>query len=111
MSARSTWGPRQVAPLVLLAALLAPNDLAGRPTEAAPATPLAQATAQPGPGRTAAPATAQPPATVQRAAGRAGRSPTLLGDINDDGIVDIRDYGVWRTNFGQTDCANAADLN
>ena len=25
----------------------------------------------------------------------------LLGDYNDDGIVDARDYVVWRKNFGQ----------
>jgi hypothetical protein len=34
-----------------------------------------------------------------------------IGDINQDGIVDIRDYGVWRTNFGQTNCGNPADLD
>jgi len=33
------------------------------------------------------------------------------GDINADGIVDTRDYGVWRQNFGQTNCGNAADLD
>jgi MYXO-CTERM domain-containing protein len=25
--------------------------------------------------------------------------------------VDIRDYGLWRANFGQTNCGNPADLN
>jgi hypothetical protein len=35
----------------------------------------------------------------------------LVGDINNDGIVDIRDYGIWRQNFGQTNCGNPADLN
>src|SRR5439155_15155205 len=35
----------------------------------------------------------------------------ILGDINCDGIVDIRDYGVWRTNFGHTNCGNPADLD
>src|SRR5207253_8216740 len=67
-------------------------DAAGPPTEAAPTTP-------------------QPQATVQRGAVRAGQSSTVLGDINNDGIVDIRDYGVWRQNFGQTNCGNPADLN
>src|SRR5262249_37279529 len=43
--------------------------------------------------------------------GRAGQSPTLLGDMNNDGIVDIRDYGVWRQNFGQVGCGNVADLD
>jgi CSLREA domain-containing protein len=35
----------------------------------------------------------------------------ILGDINCDGIVDIRDYGIWRQNFGQIGCGNPADLN
>jgi FG-GAP-like repeat len=35
----------------------------------------------------------------------------ILGDINCDGIVDIRDYGIWRQNFGATDCGNRADLD
>jgi autotransporter-associated beta strand protein len=35
----------------------------------------------------------------------------ILGDINCDGIVDIRDYGIWRANFGQTNCGNPADLD
>jgi hypothetical protein len=33
------------------------------------------------------------------------------GDINGDGIVDVRDYGIWRQNFGQTNCGNPADLD
>src|SRR5205823_4460329 len=56
-------------------------------------------------------ATPQAQATVQRGAGRAGLSPTMLGDINNDGIVDIRDYGIWRQQFGATDCGNPADLS
>ena len=35
----------------------------------------------------------------------------IIGDINGDGIVDIRDYGIWRQNFGFTDCGDPADLN
>jgi hypothetical protein len=38
-------------------------------------------------------------------------TPCILGDINCDGIVDIRDYGIWRQNFGQTNRGNRADLN
>src|SRR4051794_36557680 len=34
-----------------------------------------------------------------------------LGDINNDGLVDILDYGIWRQHFGATGCGNAADLN
>src|SRR4030088_13225 len=69
--------------------------------------------ATPHPGRAggAPPPPPQAPATVPRGAGRAVTSPTLLGDINNDGIVDIRDYGIWRQNFGQTNCGNPADLN
>jgi hypothetical protein len=92
MSAGSPWGPRLVALLILLAVLLAPSGPSARPSEAAPAT-------------------LQPQATVQRGAERAGLSPTVLGDINNDGIVDTRDYGVWRQNFGQTNCGNPADLD
>src|SRR6478736_3291816 len=81
-----------LALLVLLLGLVAASGPMGLPSEAAPATP-------------------QPQATVQRGPGRAGVSPTLLGDINNDGIVDIRDYGAWRLAFGATDCGNPADLN
>src|SRR5712692_2031204 len=81
-----------VSLLVVLAVLLVASDPTGRPSEAAQATP-------------------QPQATVQRGAVRAGQSPRLLGDINNDGIVDIRDYGLWRQQFGATDCGNPADLD
>src|SRR6266702_1147954 len=81
-----------LALLVLLALLVVASIPPGLPSEAGASTP-------------------PPTATVPRGAGRAGQSPTLLGDINNDGIVDIRDYGVWRQQFGATDCGNAADLN
>jgi MYXO-CTERM domain-containing protein len=35
----------------------------------------------------------------------------IRSDTNCDGIVDVRDYGLWRRNFGQTNCGNPADLN
>jgi hypothetical protein len=35
----------------------------------------------------------------------------IPGDINQDGIVDIRDYGIWRQQFGATNCGNLADLD
>jgi MYXO-CTERM domain-containing protein len=38
-------------------------------------------------------------------------TPCIQGDINCDRIVDIRDYGIWRQQFGATDCGNRADLN
>src|SRR4051794_27589636 len=92
MSAGRPGAPHLAALLVLLAVLLISSGPSGLPSAAAPAPP-------------------QPQATVQQGAGRAGQSPTILGDINNDGIVDIRDYGVWRQNFGQTNCGNPADLN
>src|SRR5438270_4244526 len=81
-----------LAVLVLLAVVVAASGPTGLPSEAAQATPPASP-------------------TVSRGAGRVGQSPALLGDINNDGIVDIRDYGIWRQNFGQTNCGNPADLN
>src|SRR5262245_52967452 len=87
----SLWWPRLVALLVVLAALVVSSGPELQ-SEAAQATP-------------------QPQATVQRGGGRVGLNPTLLGDINNDGLVDIRDYGVWRQNFGQTNCGNPADLD
>src|SRR5436305_392453 len=78
--------------LGLLAVLLVPSGLSGLASEAAQATPQVQP-------------------TVQRGAGRLTRSPTIPGDLNNDGIVDIRDYGLWRQGFGQTNCGNPADLN
>src|SRR3954463_3717055 len=92
MFARSRWWLSLAALGVLLAALLAPSGATGRSSEAAPATLQAAATVPPG-------------------AGRVGLSPTVLADINNDGIVDIRDYGLWRQSFGATDCGNLADLN
>jgi hypothetical protein len=35
----------------------------------------------------------------------------IPGDFNGDGFVDIRDYGMWRQNFGQTNCGNPADAD
>ena len=92
MSAGRRWGPRGVALLILLTVLLVSSGLAGLPSEAAQAMPPPEATAQGG-------------------ALRAGLSPTVLGDINNDGLVDTRDYGLWRQAFGATNCGNAADLD
>jgi len=38
-------------------------------------------------------------------------STNILGDADNNGIVDIRDYGVWRHQFGATGCANPADFD
>ena len=44
-------------------------------------------------------------------------SPTLVGDYNDDGIVDAADYVVWRKNLGLTttlrnrDTANSGPIS
>jgi MYXO-CTERM domain-containing protein len=60
------------------------------------------------------PPTSTPTATAS-ATVTAGRTPTatpcILGDINCDRIVDIRDYGLWRASFGQQGAGNPADLN
>jgi uncharacterized repeat protein (TIGR01451 family) len=66
------------------------------------ATPTATVTATPIATRTPTPTSTVTP------------SPTplcILGDINCDGIVDIRDYGLWRQAFGQQGAGNRADLN
>ncbi len=38
-------------------------------------------------------------------------TPILAGDYNDDGIVNLADYTVWRDNVGQTGSGLAADGN
>src|SRR3954453_19779892 len=91
--------------VLLLAGLFAPSGLTERPREAAPATLLPQATIRPGAART----TPSPRATIRPGAARTAGC--TLGDINCDGIVEIRDYGIWRQQFGATDCGNPADLN
>jgi hypothetical protein len=63
------------------------------------ATPTATVTATPTATRTP---TATPTATS---------TPCIQGDINCDGIVDIRDYGLWRASFGQPGAGNRADVN
>src|SRR5262249_44316638 len=42
--------------------------------------------------------------TATRTATPTATPPGIPGDYNRDGFVDIRDYGVWRQNFGQTNC-------
>src|SRR5262245_30297960 len=92
MFTRSPWVSRFVALLVLLVGLLALSSPTPQSGEAAQATLPAGASAP-------------------RDAGRAGHSPTLLRDSNNNGLVDILDYGVWRQNFGASNCGNPADLN
>src|SRR5215212_4242409 len=112
LHAHQPWRLPLVALIVLLATLLGASSAggmpsAGPPPNAAPAPLLGSA--PPGPSLPAA--TPGAPAGGARGAERAGQSPTLLGDINNDGIVDIRDYGVWRQQFGATNCGNPADLD
>jgi uncharacterized repeat protein (TIGR01451 family) len=75
------------------------------------ATPTATVTAT-----ATATSTTTPTATFTPLPGAATVTPTatptcILGDINCDGIVDIRDYGLWRASFGQQGAGNRADLN
>jgi YVTN family beta-propeller protein len=98
--------------LILLLVLLAPSAARGMPSgepwpRAATVLLSESATA----GMTYPDATQSEHASVGRGAVRVAAPLALLGDINGDGIVDIRDYGIWRQNFGQADCGNAADLN
>src|SRR6185436_8018005 len=56
----------------------------------------------------------RPPATVSpvvTATPSLATSTCIPGDINCDGVVDVRDYGVWRQQFGASNCGNPADLN
>src|SRR5262249_38656318 len=66
-------------------------------------TPTATPTGTPTP--TATPTSTPTPAATPTPAG------CLLGDLNCDGFVDVRDYGIWRQQFGATDCGNPADAD
>jgi Cellulase (glycosyl hydrolase family 5) len=57
----------------------------------------------------AAVSTTLPPASTPTPT--AATLPCSVGDINCDGIVDVRDYGLWRQSFGSTNCGNPNDLN
>jgi hypothetical protein len=59
-------------------------------------------------------ATATRASTVTPTTTTASRTPTptaVLGDLNGDGIVDIRDYGQWRRAYGGNGCGLPGDLN
>jgi autotransporter-associated beta strand protein len=72
-------------------------------TPAATNTPTPTATLTPLPTATGTIPTVTPTVT--------STTTCILGDINCDGIVDIRDYGLWRQAFGQPGAGNRADLN
>ena len=50
-------------------------------------------------------------ASAQRRLVSVGGRRAVTIDVHSHCIVDIRDYGIWRQNFGQTNCGNPADLN
>jgi hypothetical protein len=75
----------------------------GEPLSLTPTvTPTATATITP---------TVTPTATLTLTPPTTPRPIRIPGDINGDGFVDLRDYGIWRLNFGQGNCGNAADIN
>jgi hypothetical protein len=107
-----SWYRVLVALLVLLAVVLAPGSAGGMPSGGPP------------------PSTAPVPllggaeswfrlpsssprldAPLAQSVGRVAATPQLPGDFNGDGIVDVLDYGVWRQNFGATNCGNPADAD
>jgi hypothetical protein len=79
------------------------------PSCSSPVVGTPTATAATTPTRTSTPASTSTPIPTRTPT--ATPTPCILGDINCDGIVDIRDYGIWRQQFGQTNCGNPADLN
>jgi hypothetical protein len=66
---------------------------------------------------TATPRGTSPPTAIPTSTGAPTATATsttnrcLLGDIDCDGIIDIRDYGIWRQNFGQQGAGIPADLD
>jgi uncharacterized repeat protein (TIGR01451 family) len=55
--------------------------------------------------------TGTPTATSTPTATPTGTTARIPGDFNGDGFVDIRDYGVWRQQFGASNCGNPADAD
>src|SRR3954453_7280719 len=112
MHDQQQWWLRLGALLLLLAVLLAPSGASGMPSGEAPSASSTVASSEGGATGLSDPGAMQSDSlSIGRGVVLAQRTPALLGDINNDGIVDIRDYGIWRTNFGQTNCGNPADLN
>src|SRR4051794_15196099 len=107
MQRHRPWYRVLAALVVLWSVLLAPGSAGGMPSggpppSAAPVPLLGGAEHWfPGP-------SSSPRLDSSRApgAGRVAATPQLPGDFNGDNFVDIRDYGVWRQNFGQTNCGN-----
>src|SRR3954468_13894612 len=79
------------------------------PTATATSTAIAPATSTGTP--TSIPTGTPTPLSIPTVTPTPAATPCILADMNCDGIVDIRDYGIWRENFGATNCGNPADLN
>jgi subtilisin-like proprotein convertase family protein len=73
--------------------------------------PTATATVTPTPTSTGASTSTPMPTATLTPTPASTPTPCILGDIHCDGIVDIRDYGGWRQNFGARNCGNPADLD
>src|SRR3954447_17296956 len=105
------WFRPLVSLLVLLTVLLAPSSAGGMQSGgsrlSAPSGPLLGSAAS----WFSGPSSSLRPNTAGERGARLAAAGCTLGDINCDGIVDIRDYGLWRQNFGASACGNAADLN
>jgi uncharacterized repeat protein (TIGR01451 family)/MYXO-CTERM domain-containing protein len=80
------------------------------PTNTATVTVTATATATATSTTTATP-TITPTATTTSTATPTTTPTRIPGDFNGDGFVNLLDYGVWRQNFGQSNCGNPADAD
>src|SRR4051812_7153461 len=112
MHHQQQWWLRLVAPVLLLTALFAPSGASGRSSgEPRPRAATGRWSEGAASGVRVPGAIRSERESVGRGAAAVAAPLALVGDINGDGIVDIRDYGIWRQAFGATNCGNPADLS